>query len=351
MLLELTVQFFHWINTAVFFSLLATSALFSPFGFQKLLPYLKNTIPVPYLYNVINQARTVDQMSHAHHTEIVPHPFFFSIWGLIYFLLFIHLVTVMFSVDRKIIGMRIGFYFLVCQLSLISWLFIYCLGYIKTAQIVLTIGYLCAIIIYNRLNIKYYSYREKMGAEVFHIFTRIAFSVLFAWLTVAMTASLFSTIKYELMLPIIDTFKTSTKPVILHFGEENPMIESLTIIASMISNFTEKQWSAICMFMLTCIGLWFSRFRNDCFVTMTFAWALIGIYVNHLNDDKLLQSTATNTSTVTLPLPINDIQTVKLTSMICGGIMLMESLFTMSYLMGVKKHLEIAAENIKEKPE
>lgn len=129
--------------------------------------------------------RTTAEVSDLYPTLITPAGFTFSIWGVIYILLFVFVVFQLLPRQREnLFHRQIGFLFVLSNIFNITWLFLWQYDYI-TLSVVLMFGLLASLIaIYLRLNIGKSNapLREKACVH-------LPFSVYLGWITVASIAN------------------------------------------------------------------------------------------------------------------------------------------------------------------
>jgi len=129
--------------------------------------------------------RTTAQVSDAYPTLITPAGYVFSIWGIIYILLFAFVIyQALPSQKEKLYQGQIGALFILSSVFNCVWLFLWQYDFI-TVSVIVMLGLLCTLIsIYRRINIGKAKapLREKLLVHV-------PFSVYLGWITIATIAN------------------------------------------------------------------------------------------------------------------------------------------------------------------
>ncbi len=195
--------------------------------------------------------KTTAQVSDAYPTVITPAGYVFSIWSIIYTLLFIFAVFQAFPRQRGRSFLReIGWLFVISSILNISWLFLW--HYDQIAYSVLLMFALLAslIAIYLRLNIgrARVSFRERLAVH-------LPFSVYLGWITVASIAN----VAVALKAINWDGF-----------------------------GFSEATWGVLVLIVALLITLTVVVTRRDVAYGLVLIWALVGIAVKQSDQSIVL---------------------------------------------------------------
>jgi hypothetical protein len=132
---------------------------------------------------LLNGQNTADVSAH-YSTLVTPAGFTFSIWGVIYVLLFVFIVFQLLPRHRQdSFNSQVGYLFILSSIFNIAWLFLWQYDYI-VASVPMILALLASLIaIYLRLHIgrSQVSFREKLSVH-------LPFSVYLGWITIASIA-------------------------------------------------------------------------------------------------------------------------------------------------------------------
>lgn len=188
-------------------------------------------------YTVGMSGSDVGDAANNNEAIIQPAGFAFSIWGLIYILLFIWMIYLYFSKkDKSPITARLKFWPILNFLLNGVWIFVFTQEWVLASVIVI------AALLYTLAEI-FTSISETND----HWFDRLPFSIYFAWVTVATIVNIFT-------LAIASDVDT-----ILGMGE-------LT-------------WTIIILIVAAVIGIAIGLIFKDALYPLVFIWPFIGIYV------------------------------------------------------------------------
>lgn len=132
---------------------------------------------------LLNGRNTAD-VSAAHPTLVTPAGFTFSIWGIIYVLLFVFVVFQLLSRHRQdSFNSQVSYLFILSSIFNISWLFLWQYDYIAASVPMIFALLVSLIVIYLRLQVgtSRVSLKEKLSVH-------LPFSVYLGWITVASIA-------------------------------------------------------------------------------------------------------------------------------------------------------------------
>jgi len=202
---------------------------------------LANSLPIA--------GKTTGELSAQYPNLFVPAGFTFSIWGLIYLLLFCFIIYQARSIFSSIKNIsllhdKISYLFFLSCLLNIAWIFSWHLEFVLLSVVIMLLLLLTLIIIYLRLNI------GKEEANPYKkLFVHIPFSIYLGWISIATIAN-------------ITAFLVSINWNQFGMSEEFWFVALLTIsiILALVVLYRHK----------------------DFFFTLVVAWALIGIFAKHL---------------------------------------------------------------------
>jgi hypothetical protein len=201
--------------------------------------YLANALPIGGV--------TTGEASDAYVNFFTPTGLTFSIWGLIYLLLFGYTVYQFVSVqkdenlEREKKFITIGRYFLVTSLANIAWIFAWHNGVIWLSVVIMLILLFSLIKIADIVNKEKYSVIDT-------IFIRLPFSVYFGWITVATIANI------TVLLVSINWDRFGISDII---------------------------WTMIILFVGAIIGTLRMLKDKNIFYGLVFVWAYFGIWLKH----------------------------------------------------------------------
>lgn len=143
--------------------------------------YLANALPIGGV--------TTGEASDAYANLFTPAGITFSIWGLVYFLLFGHILY-QFGLWQKGADLKreetlavVGRYFIATSLSNIAWIFAWHYGVIWLSVLIMLSLLFFLIKIADRINTERYNWADT-------VFIRLPFSIYFGWITVATIANI-----------------------------------------------------------------------------------------------------------------------------------------------------------------
>lgn len=140
----------------------------------------------------------------------------FTIWGLIYLLLFVYTIYQIFSgkkdknEKKEELLKKVGIYFSISSIANMLWIFAWHYNMIVLSVLLMLIILLCLMIIYRTINKEKLSNKEK-------VFLKTPFSIYFGWITVATIANITALI-VGLGVPGIGTYQIITTAVIIAIG-------------------------------------------------------------------------------------------------------------------------------------
>lgn len=180
-------------------------------------------------------ATNVGDVANANQPLIQPAGFTFSIWGLIYILLFIWIIKAFFAKDRSIYE-NVSYWPALNFLLNGCWILAFTAQALLTSVVIIFALLITLIIIYSRINDTAHTF-----------FDKLPFSIYIGWVSAAS------------ILNVFVWFVGIDKTVFLGMNEE--------------------VWSFIMLTVATIIAILFSIRFKDFVYTLVFIWAFIGIYM------------------------------------------------------------------------
>ncbi len=215
------------------------------FGGVIVVNYLANALPL--------NDRNTGEISDAYQNLFAPAGLTFSIWGLIYLLLFVYIVYQFGFFDRKNSAKRNGLidkihiYFTINLIANIAWIFAWHYDYIF-ASVFIMLVLLFTLIKIADIN------REETFSGLEKLYIRLPFSVYFGWITVATIAN-------------VTVFLVSISWT--GFG------------------IAEYVWTSIILLVGALIGIMRMLKDKDIAYGLVFVWAYVGILIKHISDQGL----------------------------------------------------------------
>lgn len=212
------------------------------FGGVILVNYLANALPL--------NDRNTGEISDAYQNLFAPAGITFSIWGLIYFLLFAYAVYQFGFFDRKNIATRtrlidrINIYFIINLIANIAWIFAWHYDYIFASVLIMAVLLFTLIKIADINRGETFSGWEKLCL-------RLPFSIYFGWITVATIAN-------------VTVFLVSISWT--GFG------------------ITDSIWMIIILLVGALIGIMRMFKDKDLAYGLVFVWAYMGILIKHISE-------------------------------------------------------------------
>ena len=193
-------------------------------------------IAMNYTVGII--ASGVGDVANNNETIIQPAGFAFSIWGLIYILLFCWIIYLFFSKkDKRFITARLKFWPILNFLLNGAWIIAFTQEWVLASVIII------AALLYTIAQI-FISISETN----YHWFDRLPFSIYFAWVTVATIVNIFTLATAKNVNTILD--------------------------------MDELTWTIIALIVATLIGFAVGLFFKDWIYPLVLIWPFFGIYVN-----------------------------------------------------------------------
>jgi hypothetical protein len=230
---------------------------------SKAVPLLQWANVVAFLITVLVNAlanmavfngKTTGEISDLYPTLVTPAGYVFSIWGLIYILLFIFVVfQVLPSQREKMFQKEVGVLFALSSVFNVVWLFLWQYGYITLSVLPMFALLATLIMIYLRLNIgkSNVSLKEKLSVH-------LPFSVYLGWITVATIADVAAA------------------------------LVSINWDGFGISDVT---WAIIVVAIALIITLLVIFTRKDIAYSLVLVWALVGIAVKQSGNQSIVTTT------------------------------------------------------------
>lgn len=184
----------------------------------------------------------------------VPSGITFSIWSIIYIFLIIFMLKQIFDLTKKVNKdisyiEKIGFWFVLASLANIIWVFLWHYEYVMLSLFAMLILFFSLLIIYQRLKIGLIDTNLK---EKIAVHTTI--SIYIGWITVATIANVTAVL-----------VKQNVGGLFLG----------------------EATWAIIIIAVATLITLLIILRRKDIAYSIVIIWALLGIIIKRLSDDKI----------------------------------------------------------------
>ena len=226
---------------------------------------LANTLPIGDF--------NTGQISAMYPTLITPPGWTFSIWGVIYALLFIYAVRQFFKETPD----TAPYFILSCVLN-IAWIFAWHMQYMLLAAVMII---LLAVVLF-----KLYMLTRKAD-----FLTKAAFSIYYAWITAAAVIMIFAAIKtltgHAPITPIVPRSSAAPSETggLLQFFEEFTGIILISGTPEIVSYVTLGEYiMAIIFLVLICfIAVMHMRDNHDVFYLAVILWALAGIFIRQLS--------------------------------------------------------------------
>ncbi len=209
--------------------------------------YLANSIPINGI--------TTGQVSDSYPNLFAPAPITFSIWGVIYLLLFgfvIYQFVVLKNNEEYTFINKIGPLFIINNLANFLWIIAWHNLYIGISLILTLLILLTLIIIYYKLDIgkKIIHYRSKL-------FVDVPFSIYLGWASVATIAN-------------VTTY-------LVDINWEG-------------FNISEPLWTVIVIIIAVILALIYQKKYNDICFSLVITWALFGIFLERNSADLIYMS-------------------------------------------------------------
>jgi hypothetical protein len=201
--------------------------------------YLANALPINNI--------TTGGVSNAYLNLFAPASITFSIWGLIYILLFIYIIYqlgLFEKLQNEELIQKVRIYFIISCLANILWIFSWHYDYIGLSTI-LIIALLLSLIKIN------YLLKEKKLTTKEYYFMKLPFIIYFGWITIAVIAN-------------ITTFLVSINWQ--GFG------------------ISEQIWTMIILVVGAVIGVIVTLKHKDAPYTLVLIWAYFGILIKHVSE-------------------------------------------------------------------
>lgn len=203
--------------------------------------YLANALPIGGV--------STGEASDAYPNLFTPAGITFSIWGLIYLLLLLH-ISYQWGIGRKDRGpakeelfVAINPYFLVNTLANIAWIFAWHYGVIWLSALIMLLLLFTLIRIADIVN--------RPGADVDAPRVRAPFGIYFGWISVA-------------------------------------TIANITVLLVSLSwdgfGIAEQIWTVIVLLVGASIGIWRAQKDKNVFYAAVFVWAYAGILLKHVSE-------------------------------------------------------------------
>lgn len=190
---------------------------------------------------------TTGGVSDSYPNLFAPASFTFSIWAIIYLLLFLFVIYQFTQNNKKVLVKKINFLFIFSSLANILWILAWHYDLIGLSVILIILILLLLIKISDLLRVENLSFKEKF-------FMLIPFSIYFGWITVATIANI------------------TTYLVFLNWSA---------------FSLSEEFWLVLILIIGTIIGLW-RMFKDKCIAYgLVFVWAYIGIFTRHLSSSYI----------------------------------------------------------------
>ena len=226
---------------------------------------LANTLPIGDF--------NTGQISAMYPTLITPPGWTFSIWGIIYGLLLIYAIRQFFSEQTDIAP----YFILSCVLN-IAWIFAWHMQHMLLAAIVIL---LLALVLFKL----YMLTREA------DFLTKAAFSIYYAWITVATVIMIFAAVKtltgHAPISPIVP--RSAAAPYeaggTLSFFEEFTGIILMSGTPEIVSYVTLGEYimAIIFLVLIDFIAVMHTLDNNDVFYLAVILWALAGIFIRQIS--------------------------------------------------------------------
>lgn len=202
--------------------------------------YLANALPL--------NGNTTGELSAKYNVLITPAGYVFSIWGLIYVLLFVWVIyqALPKHIDNTIFQ-KIGYWFIISCIFNCSWIFVWHYEKLQLSLLVMFGLLVSLIVIYL-----------KIQSEKFHPwFVRIPFSIYLGWVSVATIVNTAVVLKYS--------------------GWDGFGLSSET-------------WTIVMLIIATLLAFTFTIKNDDLAYPLVFVWAFVGIGVRHMGTIDLISN-------------------------------------------------------------
>lgn len=234
------VKYFHMLKNKIFIGKIVAAVLYAVMVFVN---YLANALPIGGI--------TTGEASDAYANLFTPAGITFSIWGLIYLLLFVYVIYQFVSVKKKkdkkleqLIG-KINGYFILSSLANIAWIFAWHYQFIGLSVLIM------AVLLVSMIKIADVLRQEKLtGLD--YVAVKLPFSIYFGWITVATIAN-------------ITVFLVSINWN--GFG------------------LPDEVWMIIILFVGAGIGIWRMLCDRNIAYGLVIVWAYLGILYKHLSEE------------------------------------------------------------------
>ena len=187
---------------------------------------------------------------------LVPAPYVFSIWGVIYLLLAAHTLYQLGLFRKKSEEVKtallkeVGTLFAISSVANIAWIFSWHYKIIPLSMLLMLVILICLVLITIRINKEKLTTTEK-------IFIRLPFSVYFGWITVATIANATTLLVDKLGSPVN------------------------------LLGISEVVWTVAILIIGLVIGVVTTLRNRDVAYGLVIVWAYVGILIKHLMDKPL----------------------------------------------------------------
>ncbi|RQD77116.1 MAG: hypothetical protein D5S01_02960 [Halanaerobium sp. MSAO_Bac5] len=223
------------------------------FFFTLLINFLANYLP---LNNI-----STGEVSANYQNPFTPAGFTFSIWGLIYLLLLIFIVSQFKAKGQIKEAFSTGPYFVIASLANIGWLFLWHYQYIYLSMLVILILPLSLLQIFKRIH----NYAEYSPQEYFSL--KLPFSIYTAWVCIASLANLMVTLVY---------FKSDWPPNFLVIAASAAILSGLYLTIIILNKYQNIAFSLVVIWAyLGIISAQLSRQYPALLVIITAALSII----------------------------------------------------------------------------
>lgn len=208
------------------------------------------------------------EVSANYQNPFTPAGFTFSIWGLIYLLLFLFIIFQFKNSEQIKEGFSTGPYFVIASLANISWLFLWHYQYIYLSMLVILILPLSLFQIFKRIhNYDNYSLKEYLSLK-------LPFSIYTAWVCIASLANLMVTLVY---------FKSDWPPNFLVIAAATGILIGLYLTITILDKYQDIAFSLVIVWAyLGIIAAQLSARQPAIVVIITAALAIIIITTKNI---------------------------------------------------------------------
>ena len=191
------------------------------------------------------------QISDSNPSLVTPAGYVFSIWGVIYVLLGIYVITQALPREKgKDYHKRVGPFFLLSSLLNIIWLFLWQYELLSLSVVIMFLLLASLVIIYLRLNIgkSFVSLRERLAVH-------LPFSVYLGWITIASIANV-----------------------------------TVALVSASWNGFgiAPETWATLILIIALLIALLVIATRNDVAYGLVIIWAFVGIAVKQSGNPNIV---------------------------------------------------------------